>query len=66
MGDQKVEECTEGYGLGSKNESGNERRILPKQQFCSNKDIAQITQKLTWRSPADQDGQIVKNQISIT
>ena len=66
VGDEKVEECTGGYGLGNRNERGD--RLI---EFCQNNNFV-ITNTLfkmpkrrlyTWKSPADQEGRIVRNQI---
>ena len=66
VGDEKVEECTGGHGLGNRNERGD--RLI---EFCQNNNFV-ITNTLfkmpkrrlyTWKSPADQEGRIVRNQI---
>ena len=66
VGEEQVDECTGGYGMGIRNERGD--RLI---EFCQNNNfvIANTLFKLpkrrlyTWRSPADKEGQIVRNQI---
>ena len=65
-GEEQVDECPGGYGMGIRNERGD--RLI---EFCQNNNfvIANTLFKLpkrrlyTWRSPADKEGQILRNQI---